>query len=51
MFKNIHIKNRYYGGQEYKSGPVWELIPMGAGKDIRKGCRRVNMVEIICTHV
>jgi hypothetical protein len=21
------------------------------GKDIRKGCRRVNMVEIFCTHV
>jgi hypothetical protein len=20
------------------------------GEDIRKGCRRVNMVEILCTH-
>jgi hypothetical protein len=23
----------------------------GRRKDIRKGCRRVNMVEILCTHV
>jgi hypothetical protein len=23
----------------------------GKGEDIKKGCRRVNMVEIICTHV
>jgi hypothetical protein len=23
----------------------------GRGEDIRKGCRRMNMVEIICTHV
>jgi hypothetical protein len=23
----------------------------GRGEDIRKGCRRLNMVEILCTHV
>jgi hypothetical protein len=23
----------------------------GRGKDIRKECRRVNMVEILCTHM
>jgi hypothetical protein len=22
----------------------------GRGQDIRKGCRRMNMVEILCTH-
>jgi hypothetical protein len=35
-------KNR---GQECKTGPVWGLLLVGRGKDIRKGCRRVNMVE------
>jgi hypothetical protein len=27
------------GRQESKSGPDWELAPVG-GEDIRKGCRR-----------
>jgi hypothetical protein len=36
--------------QEGKTGPVWGLVPVGR-EDIRKGCRRVNMVEILCTHV
>jgi hypothetical protein len=31
--------------QEGKTGPVWGLVPMGGGEDIRKGYRRVNMVE------
>jgi hypothetical protein len=41
------FKNR---GQEGKTGYVWGLVPLG-GEDIRKGCRRVNIVEIVCTHV
>jgi hypothetical protein len=31
------------GFQEGKTGPVWDC---GRGLDIRKSCRRVNMVEI-----
>jgi hypothetical protein len=36
--------------QEDKTGPVWEVGTSGRGEDIRKGCRRVNMVGIFCTH-
>jgi hypothetical protein len=34
--------------QEGKTGPVWDLLPVGWG-DIRKRNRKVNIVEI-CTH-
>jgi hypothetical protein len=28
------------------------LIPVvGVGKDMGKGCRRVNMVQILCIHI
>jgi hypothetical protein len=27
------------------------LDTSGRGEDIRKGCRRVNVMEILCTHV
>jgi hypothetical protein len=33
--------------QEDKTGPFWGLAPVEVGEDIRKGCRRVNMVEIL----
>jgi hypothetical protein len=37
-------------GQEGKTaGP--RAGTMSSGEDIRKGCRRVNMVEILCIHV
>jgi hypothetical protein len=39
------------GQQEGKTGPVCGLVLVGGGEDIRKGCRRVNVVEILCTHV
>jgi hypothetical protein len=38
------------GGQEDKTGPVWRAGTSGKGEDIRKGCRRMNVVEIFCTH-
>jgi hypothetical protein len=38
------------GEQEGKTGPVWGLVSV-AGKEVGKGCRRVNMVRIPCTHV
>jgi hypothetical protein len=31
------------GEQEGKIGPIWE--------EVGKGCRRVNVVQILCTHV
>jgi hypothetical protein len=39
------------GEQEGKTSPVWGLVPVGEGEDIKKGCRRANMVEILYTHV
>jgi hypothetical protein len=42
------FKNRE---QEGKIGPVWGLVPCGKAKDIRNGCRRVIVVEILGTHV
>jgi hypothetical protein len=36
--------------QEGKLGPVWGLAPVG-GEGYKKGCRKMNMVEILCTHV
>jgi hypothetical protein len=34
----------FVGEQEDKKGPVWKLAPV-RGEDLRKGYRRVNMVE------
>jgi hypothetical protein len=31
------------GEQEGKTGPIWGLVPVGVGENIRKRCRRVNM--------
>jgi hypothetical protein len=42
------FKNRE---QEVKLVPVWGVGTSGRGEDIRKGCRRVNMVDILYTHV
>jgi hypothetical protein len=37
--------------QEGKTVPVCGSLHQWEGEDIRKGCRRVNMVKILCTHV
>jgi hypothetical protein len=34
-----------------QTGSVWEIGTSGRGEDTRKGCRRVNMIEMLCTHV
>jgi hypothetical protein len=39
------------GRQEGKTGPVWGVVTNGRGEDIRKEYKRVNMVEILRTHV
>jgi hypothetical protein len=44
----VFIKNEE---QEGKTGLVWGVGTNGREEDIRKGCRSVNMVEILCTHV
>jgi hypothetical protein len=38
------------GEQEGKTGPVWGVGTSGRGKDIKKGYRRVILVEILCTY-
>jgi hypothetical protein len=45
--KCLFFKN---GEQEGKTGPVWMGVISGRGEDMGKGCRRVNMVEILRTH-
>jgi hypothetical protein len=37
--------------QEGRKVPVWRVGISGRGKDKERGCRRVNMVQIFCTHV
>jgi hypothetical protein len=39
------------GEQEGKTDHVWWVGTSGRGEDKRKGCRVMNMVEILCTHV
>jgi hypothetical protein len=34
-----------------KTGPVWEFGTSGRGEETRRGCRRVIMMEILCTVV
>jgi hypothetical protein len=34
-----------------KAKIFWGVGTSGMGEDIRKGCRRVNVVEMLCTHV
>jgi hypothetical protein len=41
------IQNQRTGG---RNRSCWELVPAGAG-ECRERCRRVNMVQILCTHV
>jgi hypothetical protein len=37
--------------QESKTGPVWGVDTSRKRESIRKGCGRVNVVEIVCTSV
>jgi hypothetical protein len=42
------------GEQEGGTGPGGQggvLVPVGREEVVEKGCRRVNMVQILCTHV
>jgi hypothetical protein len=39
------------GELEGKTDPVWGLVPVGWREDIRKVCWRLNVVDILCTHV
>jgi predicted RNA-binding protein YlqC (UPF0109 family) len=32
-------------------GPAWDAGTSGRGKVLGKECRRVNMVQTLCTHV
>jgi hypothetical protein len=38
------------GEQEGRTGTAWGgLVPVG-GEEVGKGCGRVNIVQILCTH-
>jgi hypothetical protein len=39
------------GEQESETDPAWGFGSSGRGEDVGKGCRRVNMVQTLCTQV
>jgi hypothetical protein len=39
------------GEQEGRTGPVRGIGTSGSGKEVGKECQRVNIVQIVCTHV
>jgi hypothetical protein len=39
------------GEQESRIGSVWVVGSSWTGEDMGRGCRRVNTVQILCTHV
>jgi hypothetical protein len=39
------------GEQEGRAHPVWGIGTSGRGKERKKGCKRVNMVQILCKYV
>jgi hypothetical protein len=49
--KNVIFFFYIKGEQEGRTGPVWGVGTSGRREDVGRGCRRVNMVEILCTHV
>jgi hypothetical protein len=48
-----HIKMYFLKNREHedKTGLFLGVGTSGRGEDIRKGCRRVNVVEMLCIHV
>jgi hypothetical protein len=38
------------GEQEGRTGPAWGVGTSGRREEVGKGCGRVNMVQILCTH-
>jgi hypothetical protein len=37
--------------QEDRTGPAWEAVGnSGRQEEVGKGCRKVNMVQILCIH-
>jgi hypothetical protein len=49
--KQIKITFFKNGKQEGKTGPVWGLGTSGKEEDKRKGCRRMSVLETLCTHI
>jgi hypothetical protein len=39
------------GEQAGRTGLIWGVGINGRGQEVGTGCRRVNMVQILCTHV
>jgi hypothetical protein len=37
--------------EEGRTGPAWVVGIRRREEDVERGCRRVNMVQILCTHV
>jgi hypothetical protein len=37
--------------QEGRTGPIWGDWYQWEGEDMGRDCRRVNIVQILCTHV
>jgi hypothetical protein len=41
----------FFSFREGRTGPVWGIGTSGRREEVRKGCGRMNMVQILCTHV
>jgi hypothetical protein len=39
------------GEQEGEAGPVWVVGTSGRDEDVGRGCRRMDIIQILCTHV
>jgi hypothetical protein len=46
LFSSYRIRE-----EEGRTGPAWGVGTGRRGEKVRRGCRRVNMVQILCTHV
>jgi hypothetical protein len=53
VLKNKNIIFFFYKivEQEGRTGPVWQVGTGERGEEVGKDCRRVNMVQILCTHL
>jgi hypothetical protein len=44
----MHLKHE---GQEGKTGPVHQRVPVGVGKLKGKGEKKVTMIDVLCIYV
>jgi hypothetical protein len=48
--QKCHLK-KIKENRRCRTGPAWRSVTSVCGEDVGRGCKRVNMVQILCTHV